>query len=164
MTIFASPLLFFCFFYVFTGLIWSVYWHQCNVSDYSMKLHLNGSSKTIKTSPFFFLSTAVLLRLIAPLLSLQATGPQSSERASEARGGPVGLAQHGWRGRRWRGRGQDRHTAAPLRWPRTLLFLLVHLCTKACGGNRPLLDVVSVAEWRRSTVHRRTSASGVEHH
>lgn len=62
----------FCFFFnVFTGLIWSIYWHQCYVSDYSMKLHLNGSSKKIKTSPFFLRSTAVLLsRIIAPLSAL----------------------------------------------------------------------------------------------
>lgn len=36
-----------------------------------MRLHLNGSSKTIKTSPFFLRSTAVLLsRIIAPLSAL----------------------------------------------------------------------------------------------
>lgn len=102
-----------------------------------------------------------LLRLLSPL---QATGPQSPERAPEAGGGPVGLAQHGRRGRRRRGRSPDRHAATPPRRARTLLLLLlVVFCATARGGSRCLVHVLAVAG-RQRVSRRRTSAPGVEHH
>lgn len=56
-------------------------------------------SKVSHTSSEAQLYFSLELMLLSPS-SFQTTGPQSSERASKARGGPVCLAQHGRRGRR----------------------------------------------------------------
>lgn len=99
------------------------------------------------------------LKLLLPS-PFQTTGPQSSERAPKARGGPVGLAQHGWRGGRGRRRGQNRHAAAPPRGPRTLL-----LHTEASRRTRrhPAGPHLLVAR-RRSAPRRWNAAPRVQHY
>lgn len=103
------------------------------------------------------------LKLLFPSFSLKTTGPQSSEWAPKARGGPVCLAQHGWRGRRWWRRGQNRHTTAPPRGTRPLL-----LHTEAGRRTHQRLSLLHVlvaiiTEWW-SSIRSRNATSRVQHY
>lgn len=115
-------------------------------------IHLGSGSHMLKLIKFHWRFPTRFITLtrafFSPPSAFQTTGAQSSERASKARGGPVGLAQYGRRGRRRGRRGQNGHAATPAHRTRPLFF---HV--EACGrpyGSVAVLRRLFVADQRRA--------------
>ena len=135
-----------------------IHWIIMESLDYIYIEHWNNHRRVLCYTAVLPL---VLMTLFLSPPSSQTTGPQSSERASKACGGQHRLAEHGRRGRWWWGRSQNWHTSTPPRWERPLVLL--HTETSRGTHRRLHLVILNVAE-RRSSIHRRHTTPGVQHH